>query len=42
MNNVRRKLVQQAFNKIDKDGNGYVDIDDIKGIYDAKRHPDVI
>lgn len=42
MNNFRKRLVMQAFNKLDKDGNGYVDINDIKGVYDAKRHPDVI
>ena len=42
MNNFRKKLVGQAFNKIDKDGNGYVDINDIKGVYNAKKHPDVM
>lgn len=42
MNNFRKKLVSQAFNKIDRDGSGMVDINDIKGIYNAKRHPDVI
>ena len=42
MNNFRRKLVQQAFKKIDKDKSGFVDYNDIKDIYNASRHPDVI
>lgn len=42
MNNFRKKLVLQAFNKIDTDKSGQVDYNDIKGIYNAKRHPDVI
>ena len=24
------------------DKNGYVDINDLKGVYNAKRHPDVV
>lgn len=42
MNAGRKKLVQQAFNKMDRDGNGWLDINDIKGIYTAKSHPDVL
>ncbi len=42
MNNFRKKLVLQAFSRIDKDGSGNVDINDIRGVYNAKRHPDVI
>jgi Ca2+-binding EF-hand superfamily protein len=42
MNNFRKKLVAQAFAKIDRDGNGYVDINDLKGVYNASRHPDVV
>lgn len=38
----RRKLVYQAFTKLDKDGSGIVDIDDIRGIYNAKKHPAVV
>jgi len=41
-NPFRKKLIAQAFNKIDRDGNGYVDINDIKGVYSAKTHPDVL
>ena len=32
----------QAFDRIDKDKSGFVDMQDIKGVYNAKRHPDVI
>jgi Ca2+-binding EF-hand superfamily protein len=41
MNPGRRKLVAQAYAKLDKDHNGYIDINDIKGVYSAKTHPDV-
>mgnify|MGYP000353094827 CR=1 FL=1 len=42
LNPSRRKIVGQAFNKLDKDGNGYIDINDIRGVYSAKTHPDVL
>ena len=42
MGSFRKKLVLQAFKKIDRDGSGVVDYNDIKDIYNAKRHPDVI
>jgi len=42
MNPGRKKLVQQAFNKMDRDGNGWLDFNDIKGVYTAKSHPDVL
>lgn len=38
----RKKVVMQAFNKLDKDGNGWIDINDIRGVYNAKKHPDVL
>lgn len=38
---MRKRLVDQAFSKIDKDGNGWLDIEDIKGVYNARNHPDV-
>jgi Ca2+-binding EF-hand superfamily protein len=41
MNQFRTKLVDKAFSKLDKDGSGSVDINDIKGVYDASHHPDV-
>ena len=42
MSPFRKKLVTQAFNKLDRDGSGRVDINDIKGVYDASNHPDVL
>jgi Ca2+-binding EF-hand superfamily protein len=41
INNNRKQLVTQAFNKLDKNGNGVVELDDIKGVYNATMHPDV-
>jgi Ca2+-binding EF-hand superfamily protein len=42
MNQNRKKFVAQAFKKLDKDGSGSIDINDIKGVYNAKKHPDVV
>mmetsp|Transcript_22346 Transcript_22346/g.16813 ORF Transcript_22346/g.16813 Transcript_22346/m.16813 type:complete len:188 (-) Transcript_22346:93-656(-) len=42
MNPARKKLVAQAYNKLDKDRNGYIDINDIKGVYNGSKHPDVL
>jgi hypothetical protein len=41
MNPGRKAFVKKAFDKIDKNKNGIVEIDDIKGVYNAKFHPDV-
>jgi hypothetical protein len=30
-----------AFKKLDRDNSGLIDIKDIKGVYDASKHPDV-
>lgn len=42
MNQSRTAVVMQAFKKLDKDGNGWIDISDIRGVYNAKKHPDVV
>ena len=42
MNNFRKQLAQKAFKIMDKDKSGVLDINDIKGVYNAKKHPDVI
>ena len=42
LNSFRAGLVEKAFHKIDKDGSGILDIADIKGTYNASKHPDVI
>lgn len=41
MNQARKQLVARAYAKLDRDGSGVVDINDIKGVYNAKHHPDV-
>jgi Ca2+-binding EF-hand superfamily protein len=41
MNLFRTQLVQKAYRKIDFNGDGVLDIRDIKGKYDASKHPDV-
>lgn len=42
MNGFRRGLAEKAFKIMDKDKSGTLNIDDIKGVYNAKKHPDVI
>jgi hypothetical protein len=42
MNEFRRQIVDQAFNKLDRNKDGVVTIDDLKDWYNASRHPDVI
>ena len=42
MNQARKAIVMKAFNKMDKDGSGMIDIEDIRGVYTADKHPDVI
>ena len=41
MNASRKALVKKAFQKLDKNGNGIIEVDDLKGVYNAKNHPDV-
>lgn len=41
MNDFRKMLVMKAFNIMDKDKSGVLDMNDIKGVYNAKFHPDV-
>lgn len=42
MNVRRQSLVDMAFNIIDKDGSGEIDVNDMREAYNAKMHPDVI
>jgi Ca2+-binding EF-hand superfamily protein len=42
MNMARKKIVAQAYKKLDKDGNGWIDLDDVRGVYKCNKHPDVI
>ena len=41
MNQNRKRIVAKAFAVLDKDGGGFIDINDIRGVYTADRHPDV-
>lgn len=40
MNKQRRNIVNLAYNVLDKDGSGEVDINDLIGVYDVTCHPD--
>lgn len=42
MNPARKAIVLRAFAAMDKDGSGMIDINDIRGVYKADKHPDVI
>ena len=42
MNANRKAIVMRAFNKMDADGSGMIDINDIRGVYKADKHPDVL
>lgn len=42
LNQKRMELVQQAFRKLDKDNSGQLDIRDLRGCYNASKHPDVL
>jgi Ca2+-binding EF-hand superfamily protein len=41
MNDFRMNLAKRAFKLMDKDNSGQIDINDIRGVYNAKFHPDV-
>jgi len=39
MNASRRQVVLEAFSKVDRSGDGVLTIEDLKGVYNVKRHP---
>lgn len=41
MNPNRKVIVNKAFAMLDKNSSGFVDINDIRGVYNASKHPDV-
>jgi hypothetical protein len=41
MNQFRKLLAEKAFKIMDRDKSGKLDLSDIKGVYNAKFHPDV-
>ena len=41
MNPFRKGMVKKAFDKLDQNKNGIIEIDDIKASYNGKMHPEV-
>jgi hypothetical protein len=41
MNMRRKNIVTLAFKRLDKNGNNSIELEDIKGTYNAANHPDV-
>lgn len=41
LNEYRKNLVLEAFKKLDGNGNGILEIDEVKSKFDPSRHPDV-
>ena len=42
LSSARLPFVKRAFQKLDRDGSGIVDINDIREVYNASKHPDVL
>lgn len=42
LNQRRQAMVDKAFLKFDRDGNGFIEAADLKGVYNCKFHPKVI
>ena len=42
MNEFRKQLVDRVYDKLDRNHDGTVTIDDIKDVYNASKHPDVM
>ena len=36
MSDARKRVIGEAFAKLDKSGDGFVTIDDLRGVYDVK------
>ena len=41
-NEERQKVIDEAFHKFEKDGSGMIDIRDLKGVFNANKHPKVV
>ncbi|XP_070562903.1 calcyphosin-like protein [Ptychodera flava] len=39
MSDSRLAVIEQAFNKMDKTGDGVITLDDLRGVYNARKHP---
>ena len=42
MNQTRRAVCELAFNAMDSNGNGFIELSEVKENYNAKKHPDVL
>lgn len=42
LNDYRRSLVERAFKVLDKDGSGIIEVSDLVGVYNGKKHPAVM
>ena len=42
LNPLRKRLVNEAFDKLDANGNGTLELEEVKNNFDPSRHPDVI
>ena len=42
MNEARKQIVEVVFKKLDKNADGVISLDDLKDLYKANRHPDVV
>ena len=39
LSKARKNLIQKAFRKLDKTGDGVITVEDLRGVYNAKHHP---
>ncbi len=39
MSNSRKRVIGEAFAKVDKTGDGVITVEDLRGVYNVKRHP---
>lgn len=42
MNDIRKKVVLQAFDKLDLDKSGIIELNEVKSLYTAKNNKDVL
>jgi len=42
LNDFRRQLVEKAFIKLDRDGSGVVETNDLLNLYNSRKHPAVL
>lgn len=42
MNASRQQITERCFAKLDRDGNGFINVQDLEGVYNGSKHPEVI